>query len=55
MTDNADLGGNILAFGGFIGDSFTYSDSNITFDNVCYFNRALGENNVKALYKEYAE
>lgn len=54
LVDNADLGGNQLAFGGFVGDSFLYNDSDLMFDNVCYFTRALGENNIRVLYDMYA-
>ncbi len=53
LTDNADLGGNLLSFGGFYGETFAYQDSDMMFDNACFFGRALGEGNIKALYEMY--
>lgn len=53
LAEGVNLGGSKLAFGGFFGDSFTYTDTDLMFDNVCFFQRALGENNIKVMYDMY--
>ena len=53
LTDNADLGGNLLSLGGFYGETWAYQNSDLMFDNACFFSRALGEGNIKALCEMY--
>lgn len=53
LAEEVNLGGSKLAFGGFFGDSFLYTDTDLMFDNVCFFGRALGENNIKVMYEMY--
>ncbi len=55
LKENADLGSTQIAFGGFSGEAWSYADSDIVYDETCYFARALNENHIKVLCQALAK